>query len=133
MAKASHHQMTSATTSSATTFRFKSPKGRIWRGSTGLGFAGGTVTAPIFCLLHFNEHSQQSYQNLIIQVRRITMYSPKIDEDYIPFLYRKAKSQQIPMTRLVNKIIEEYLMQNRLVTILEEDKTTHNNLMSASL
>jgi len=61
------------------------------------------------------------------------MYSPKIDEDYIPFLYRKAKSQQIPMTRLVNQIIEEYLMQNRLVTILEEDKTTHNNLMSASL
>ena len=61
------------------------------------------------------------------------MYSPKIDEDYIPFLYRKAKSQQIPMTRLVNKIIEEYLMQNRLVTIMEEDKTTHNNLMSASL
>jgi hypothetical protein len=61
------------------------------------------------------------------------MYSPKIDEDYIPFLYRKAKSQQIPMTRLVNKIIEEYLMQNRLVTILEEDKTTHNNLMSVSL
>ncbi len=61
------------------------------------------------------------------------MYSPKIDEDYIPFLYRKAKSQQIPMTRLVNQIIEEYLMQNRLVTILKEDKTTHNNLMSASL
>ena len=61
------------------------------------------------------------------------MYSPKINEDYIPFLYRKAKSQQIPMTRLVNQIIEEYLMQNRLVTILEEDKTTHNNLMSASL
>ena len=61
------------------------------------------------------------------------MYSPKIDEDYIPFLYRKAKSQQIPMTRLVNQIIEEYLMQNRLVTILEEDKTTHTNLMSVSL
>jgi hypothetical protein len=37
------------------------------------------------------------------------------------------------MTRLVNKIIEEYLMQNRLVTILEEDKTSRNNLMSASL
>jgi hypothetical protein len=82
--------------------------------------------------LHY-EHSRQSYQNIIIQVRRSKMYSPKIDEDYIPFLYRKAKSQQIPMTRLVNKIIEEYLMQNRLVTILEEDKTTHNNLMSASL
>ena len=53
------------------------------------------------------------------------MYSPKIDEDYIPFLYRKAKSQQIPMTRLVNKIIEEYLMQNRLITILKEDQKSH--------
>lgn len=51
------------------------------------------------------------------------MYSPKINEDYIPFLYRKAKSQQIPMTRLVNKIIEEYLMQNRLITILKQNET----------
>ena len=51
------------------------------------------------------------------------MYSPKIDEDYIPFLYRKAKSQQIPMTRLVNKIIEEYLMHNRLITILKQNET----------
>ena len=61
------------------------------------------------------------------------MYSPKIDEDYIPFLYRKAKSQQIPMTRLVNKIIEDFFMQTLPETIMEEDKTTHNNLMSASL
>ena len=52
------------------------------------------------------------------------MYSPKINEDYIPFLYRKAKSQQIPMTRLVNKIIEEYLMQNRLITILKQNETS---------
>ena len=50
------------------------------------------------------------------------MYSPKIDEDYIPFLYRKAKSQQIPMTRLVNQIIAQYFMETLPDTIIEEDQ-----------
>ena len=53
------------------------------------------------------------------------MYSPKIDEDYIPFLYRKAKSQQIPMTRLVNKIIADFFMQTLPETIMEEDQKSH--------
>jgi len=53
------------------------------------------------------------------------MYSPKIDEDYIPFLYRKAKSQQIPMTRLVNKIIADFFMQSLPETIMEEDQKSH--------
>lgn len=34
------------------------------------------------------------------------MYSPKIDEALIPTLYRMAKEKQIPMTRLVNGIIQ---------------------------
>ena len=59
------------------------------------------------------------------------MYSPKINEEYIPFLYRSAKSQKIPMTRLVDQIIAEFIIRNRV--ILEETKTSHNNLMSASL
>ena len=53
------------------------------------------------------------------------MYSPKIDEDYIPFLYRKAKSQQIPMTRLVNQIIADFFMQALPETIMEEDQKSH--------
>ena len=53
------------------------------------------------------------------------MYSPKIDEDYIPFLYRKAKSQQIPMTRLVNQIIADFFMQTLPETIMEEDQKSH--------
>jgi hypothetical protein len=53
------------------------------------------------------------------------MYSPKIDEDYIPFLYRKARSQQIPMTRLVNQIIADFFMQTLPETIMEEDQKSH--------
>jgi len=33
-------------------------------------------------------------------------YSPKIKEDYIPVLYLIAKEQKIPMTKLVNQMIE---------------------------
>jgi hypothetical protein len=37
------------------------------------------------------------------------MYSPKIRKDYIPILYKIAKSENIPMTHLVNEIISDYL------------------------
>jgi hypothetical protein len=37
------------------------------------------------------------------------MYSPKIAEELIPVLYRTAKAQGQPMTKLVNKIIREAL------------------------
>lgn len=40
------------------------------------------------------------------------MYSPKISERHIPFLYRAAKAQGKPMTKVVDEIItralEEY-------------------------
>ena len=35
------------------------------------------------------------------------MYSPKIDEELIPRLYRLRKLRKIPMTRLVNEILEK--------------------------
>ena len=38
-------------------------------------------------------------------------YSPKISEDLIPILYHLAKRQKMPMTRLVNEIIENYINQ----------------------
>ena len=34
------------------------------------------------------------------------MYSPKIKEDLIPRLYRFAKAQRRPMTRVVNQLLE---------------------------
>lgn len=37
------------------------------------------------------------------------MYSPKIKEEFIPILFKVSVSQKIPMTRLVNQIIKEYL------------------------
>lgn len=37
------------------------------------------------------------------------MYSPKIKEDYIPRLFRLKRQRQIPMTKLVNEIIGDYL------------------------
>jgi hypothetical protein len=39
------------------------------------------------------------------------MYSPKIDEELIPRLYRLRKLKKIPMTRLVNGILENALQE----------------------
>jgi hypothetical protein len=39
------------------------------------------------------------------------MYSPKIDEALIPRLYRLRKLKKIPMTRLVNVILEKALRE----------------------
>jgi len=38
------------------------------------------------------------------------MYSPRIREDLIPLLYCIAKEKRQPMTRVVNKWIEERLL-----------------------
>jgi len=39
------------------------------------------------------------------------MYSPKIDEELIPRLYHLRKLKKIPMTRLVNRILENALLE----------------------
>ena len=39
------------------------------------------------------------------------MYSPKIDEELIPRLYHLRKLKKIPMTRLVNGILENALLE----------------------
>ncbi len=39
------------------------------------------------------------------------MYSPKIDEELIPRLYRLRKLRRIPMTRLVNEILREAIAE----------------------
>lgn len=38
------------------------------------------------------------------------VYSPKISEELIPVLYRRAKSEHRPMTRVVNEILTDYLL-----------------------
>ena len=45
-------------------------------------------------------------------IRREAMYSPKIKEEFIPVLFKTALSQKIPMTKLVNRIIKDYLTKN---------------------
>ena len=40
------------------------------------------------------------------------MYSPKIKEEFIPILFRISLSKRIPMTKLVNQIIQDYLERN---------------------
>jgi len=42
-------------------------------------------------------------------IRRRIMYSPKIKEEFIPVLFRISASKGIPITKLVNQIIREYL------------------------
>ena len=37
------------------------------------------------------------------------MYSPKIKERFIPVLYRIAREKEIPIARLVNQIVADYL------------------------
>jgi hypothetical protein len=39
------------------------------------------------------------------------MYSPKIDEELIPRLYRLRKLKKMPMTRLVNGILENAISE----------------------
>ena len=49
------------------------------------------------------------------------MYSPKIDEGLIPVLYRLAKERKIPMTRLVNEILQRELSE------MEEEEMGNGN------
>ena len=58
-------------------------------------------------------------------------YSPKIKEDYIPVLYLIAKEQKIPMTKLVNRIIQNginLLVERRRI----EKKGNHNRGLAVS-
>ncbi len=52
------------------------------------------------------------------------MYSPKIPEPLIPRLYRLAKSQHRPMTRLVTDAVELYLIREETDPITPQDRFT---------
>jgi len=42
------------------------------------------------------------------------MYSPKISEELIPYLYQEAKKKREPMTSLVNKIIKKHIKKYKI-------------------
>jgi len=37
------------------------------------------------------------------------MYSPKISEELIPYLYQEAKEQKISMTRVIDQIVRKHV------------------------
>ncbi len=46
------------------------------------------------------------------------MYSPKISEDLIPDIYRLAKKQGRPMTKLINEVLKNHIPngERRVIT-----------------
>jgi hypothetical protein len=48
------------------------------------------------------------------------MYSPKISEKLIPILYRIAKERRVPMTTLVDSIIDSYLTGDEVSVIRDK-------------
>ena len=48
------------------------------------------------------------------------MYSPKIKDRHIPYLYRLARHLQMPMTRLVNEILEPVIERFKTTGIFED-------------
>lgn len=53
------------------------------------------------------------------------MYSPKISEDLIPVLYRLAKANRQPMTRLVDGLIRKALVTEDLRTTAREPRASY--------
>lgn len=51
---------------------------------------------------------------LALRSEEVNMYSPKISEELVPFLYRLAKTRRMPMTRLVDAIIRQALASHTL-------------------
>ena len=41
------------------------------------------------------------------------MYSPKIEEEFIPYLYQWAKNERLSMVALVNRIIKQGIEDNQ--------------------
>ena len=50
------------------------------------------------------------------------MYSPKISEKLIPILYRIAKEKRVPMTTLVDSIIDSYLDRAEVRVVRDRDE-----------
>jgi hypothetical protein len=48
------------------------------------------------------------------------MYSPKIREDLVPYLYRLSRHQGTPMTKLVNGYLEQLIQKFKLTGIFTQ-------------
>ena len=55
------------------------------------------------------------------------MYSPKISEEFIPYLYQWAKSEGVSMTALVNRMIKNEIENNQRKEKKSNDKTDKRN------
>lgn len=53
------------------------------------------------------------------------MYSPKIDEQFIPILYGLKQKTGKPMTKIVNEAIMEYLEKENIKEITNEKRETY--------
>jgi len=55
------------------------------------------------------------------------MYSPKISEEFIPYLYQWAKSEGVSMTALVNRMIKNEIENNQRKEKKSNDKENKRN------
>jgi hypothetical protein len=54
------------------------------------------------------------------------MYSPKISEEFIPYLYQWAKGEDVSMTALVNRIIKNEIEKNQKKERTYDEKDKRN-------
>ena len=54
------------------------------------------------------------------------MYSPKISEEFIPYLYQWAKVEDVSMTVLVNRIIKNEIEKNQKKERTYDEKDKRN-------
>ena len=55
------------------------------------------------------------------------MYSPKISEEFIPYLYPWAKSEGVSMTALVNRMIKNEVENNQRKEKTSNDEKDKRN------
>jgi hypothetical protein len=66
--------------------------------------------------------ADQGYHTIYLEgiqnfIRREAMYSPKINQELIPALFKIARLRKISMTKLVNQIIKNYLSNDKMMEV----------------
>lgn len=66
--------------------------------------------------------ADQGYHTVYLEeienlIRREAMYSPKINQELIPALFKIARLRKISMTKLVNQIIKNYLSNDKMMEV----------------
>jgi hypothetical protein len=59
------------------------------------------------------------------------MYSPKIAEEFVPYLYNWAKSEKVTMTALVNRIIKNEIENNQRKEKSHEQQDQRNTIQDS--